>query len=214
MAAGEVVVFGADYSTYVRSARMTLEEKGVAYRLQPVDVFAGEGRTPGHLARHPFGKIPAFEHDGLSLYETSAIARYVDESFAGPPLQPGEPVARARMNQIISVIDNYAYPALVWKVFVERNAPALLQRPTDEAAILAALPEVRLCVGELERLAADARYLCGDTVSLADCWLVPVMHYFGGTPEGGELLAASPRLARWWGSVGERESVRHTVPAG
>ena len=84
------VVYGADYSVYVRIVRLALEEKGVAYDLVPVDAFAEGGPGEDYLRRHPFGRIPAFEHDGFSLYETGAIARYVDEAFEGPRLQPAE----------------------------------------------------------------------------------------------------------------------------
>ena len=75
-------VFGADYSVYVRIVRLCLVEKRIEYELTPIDVFAEEGPPQSYLARHPFGRIPAFEHDGFSLYETSAIARYIDEAFA------------------------------------------------------------------------------------------------------------------------------------
>jgi glutathione S-transferase len=81
-------VFGADYSVYVRIVRLCLIEKGVEYELLPIDVFAKEGPPQTYLARHPFGRIPAFEHVGFSLYETSAIARYIDETFGEPKLQP------------------------------------------------------------------------------------------------------------------------------
>jgi glutathione S-transferase len=75
----------------------------------PIDIFTVAGPSAEHLTRHPFGKIPAFEHAGFRLYEAGAITRYVDEAFPGPPLQPAEPQARARMNQIISIADSYAY---------------------------------------------------------------------------------------------------------
>jgi glutathione S-transferase len=65
-------LFGADYSVYVRAARLTLYEKGVDYDLVPVDVFAVAGPPSSYLARQPFGRIPALEHDGSNLYETGA----------------------------------------------------------------------------------------------------------------------------------------------
>ena len=78
------------------------------------------GSRPEHRARHPFGKIPAFEHDGFRLYEAGAITRYVDEALPGPRLQPEDPRGRARMNQIVSILDSYAYGTLVWDIYVER----------------------------------------------------------------------------------------------
>jgi Glutathione S-transferase, N-terminal domain len=90
------IVFGAPYSVYVRAVRLALEEKGVAYELVPVDIFAVDGPPSEHLTRHPFGKIPAFEHTGFCLYEAGAITRYIDEAFCRPATatcrspQPGE----------------------------------------------------------------------------------------------------------------------------
>lgn len=84
-AADKPMVFGAPYSVYVRAVRLALEEKGIAYELVPIDIFASDGPPPEHLMRHPFGKIPAFEHAGFRLYEAEAITRYIDEAFDGPP---------------------------------------------------------------------------------------------------------------------------------
>jgi glutathione S-transferase len=69
------VLFGAACSVYVRAARLTLLEKGVAHRLVEVDIFAPEGPPGDYLRRQPFARIPAFEHAGFRLYETGAITR-------------------------------------------------------------------------------------------------------------------------------------------
>ncbi len=91
------IIYGPAYGTYARSVRLALEEKGVAYKLEPVDIITGAANAADHLNRQPFAKVPAFEHDGFALYETAAIERYVDESFPGPKLQPQDPKQRARM---------------------------------------------------------------------------------------------------------------------
>ena len=94
-------LYGLERSVYTRIARLALEEKGVPYALHEVEIFGPGGVPPEQLARHPFGRIPALAHDGFVLYETGAITRYVDEAFAGPPLQPHEPARRARMPDAI-----------------------------------------------------------------------------------------------------------------
>jgi len=153
------IVFGAAYSVYVRAVRLVLHEKGVAYDLVPIDVFASSGVPPEHLARHPFGRIPAFEHDGFTLYESGAIARYIDAAFDGPPLQPAEPRAQARMNQALSVLDGYCYRTLVWDIFVERvRAPATGRAP-DEARIAAALPRADTCLRALAEIGGAGPWL-------------------------------------------------------
>jgi len=88
---------------------LTLEEKSVPYELVEVNVFAPGGPPADYLKIHPFARIPSFEHAGFRMYEAVPIARYIDESFGGPMLQPSDIRERARMNQIIAILDSYAY---------------------------------------------------------------------------------------------------------
>src|SRR5262249_7248917 len=115
-----LILYGLARSVYTRIARLVLEEKGVAYDLREVEIFGPSGVPAEHLARHPFGRIPVLAHGDLQLYETAAICRYVDEAFPGPSLQPSTPTGRARMAQIIGLLDSYAYRPMVWGVFVQR----------------------------------------------------------------------------------------------
>jgi len=207
----EPILFGASYSVYVRAARLALEEKRVPYRLVEVDIFAPEGPPPDYLQRHPFKRIPAFEHEGFRLYETGAITRYVDEAFAGPPLMPTAPRARARVNQIIGILDNYGYRPLIWDIFVERVRAPAQGRGADEAKIAAALPRAETCLRGIEALIDPAGpSLTGGNVSLADLHAAPMFAYFCMAREGAELLSSQPRLSRWWQSMRNRPSMTAT----
>src|SRR6266852_6085361 len=95
-----LVLHGYRYSVYVRIARLALAEKGVAYDRVEVNPFAPDVPAD-YFALHPFGRVPTLVHDDFALYETGAITRYLDETFAGPRLQPTVPRERARMTQII-----------------------------------------------------------------------------------------------------------------
>jgi glutathione S-transferase len=77
-----MIVYGIPY---VRAALLALEEKGADYEFAAM-APASLKQQP-HLSRHPFGRIPAFEHHGWMLYETQAIMRYVDAVVSGPRLQ-------------------------------------------------------------------------------------------------------------------------------
>src|SRR5436305_1434661 len=103
-----VVVHGVVGSPYLRGVLLGLEERGVAYRLNPIPL--GEHLKEPHLSRHPFGRVPAFEHDDFRLYETQAILRYIDAVFPGPSLQPTDARQAARMNQLMGVTDCYFAP--------------------------------------------------------------------------------------------------------
>jgi glutathione S-transferase len=205
-------LYGASYSVYVRTARLALEEKGVGYDLVEVDIFAPGGPTPEHLARHPFGKIPAFEHDGFRLYEAGAISRYVDDVFPGPALQPGDARPRARMNQAISIMDSYAYPNLVWGIFVEQVSAPARGRATDAAKLAAAMPKSATCLAALDALLGDLPFLAGAQVSLADLHAAPLFDYFAQAPAAPAMLARHPRLGAWLARMRARQSMLATVP--
>jgi glutathione S-transferase len=202
----EPVVYGRAFSVYVRIVRQTLEEKGVAYRLVEIDPFAPGGPPAEYRERQPFGRIPAFEHDGFRLYEAGAISRYVDEAFPGPALQPREPRARARMNQAISILDSYAYRTLVWDVFVERVRAPENGRAPDEARIVAALPKAETCLAALASL-SDGDWLAGAEYTLADIHAAPMFAYFRMAPEGLAIMARHARLERWWRAMAARPSM-------
>lgn len=205
-------VFGADYSVYVRAVRLALAEKDIAYDLTSVDVFAKEGVPPDYLERQPFGRIPAFEYDGLKLYETGAITRFIDEAFDGPRLQPSDPRQRARANQIMSIADNYVYPILVWGIYVERMKPSK-GGVADEVAISAALPRAETCLKVLEDLMGRGAWLAGEDLSLADLHVAPMFHYFLLTPEGRGMIQRHAILASWWARMAARPSMLATMPS-
>jgi len=206
------IVYGPATSPYVWSARLALAEKGVAHEL--VEVSAKEFRSEPHISRHPFGKVPAFEHDGFALYETQAIMRYIDEAFAATPLQPIELHPFARMNQIMGIVDAYLAPSLVGGVLYPRIVAPRLGLPTDDAKVAASLPQVRLCLGEIARLAGDQEFLAGDMVSLADLMAAPPLVYFREFAEGQAQFDELPALAAWLGRMEERQSVKVTRPPG
>lgn len=206
------VVYGSDYSVYVRIVRLALEEKGIDYELVPVDIFAD---TPPAFYRglQPFGRIPAFEHHGFSLYETGALTRYIDEAFDGPALMPATAQERARVNQIISIADNYAYPNLVWGYYVELiSKPAAGDAP-DEQKMEEARRMTRLCLDAISELAGPLPWLAGGTIGLADLYLAPMVDYFLKAAEAREAFGPRPRLTAWWEAVSQRPAMTATRPS-
>lgn len=202
-------LYGPAYSTYTRSARLVLEEKGVDYDLVEVNFLEG-GMPPEHIERQPFAKVPAFEHDGFTIYEFNAIGRYVDEAFDGPSLQPDNPKERARMNQAIGIVDSYTYPCTIGRLVWQRLVMPMLGSQPDEAAITASLPQVGKCMNVLAGLRGGNAYLIGANVTLADLHLVPIFDYFQNTPESGAILDQNPGLREWWQVVSARDSVKQT----
>lgn len=207
--AGTVIVYGLDDSVYVRIVRIALIEKGIEYELRQSNVFDPATLDPDYETIHPFRKVPAFEHDGFRIYETSAIVRYIDEAMAGPALQPAGKRARARMNQIISVIDSYAYYPLIQGLVIERLFAAEMGRAPDEKKIAASVPNARHAFTAIMALASGP-YLTGTMFTLADAWLAAFVGYIRPTKEGAALVEGNPALSRWWETVAQLPSVAGT----
>src|SRR3974390_572568 len=114
----DIIVHGVPGSPYMRAVQMGLEEKGAAYRIQVMG--PGELKSGAYLKKHPFGRVPAFEHGEFRLYETQAILRYIDDVIPSPPLEPTEPRLAARMNQIIGINDWYFFPRVAGTIVFNR----------------------------------------------------------------------------------------------
>jgi len=206
-----LVLHGYRYSVYVRIARLALAEKGVAYDRVEVNPFAPDVPA-AYLALHPFGRVPTLVHDDFALYETGAITRYVDRTFAGPALQPDQPRALGRMDQIIGVVDSYGYWPLVRQVFSHRVFRPAIGQPADEAEVGRGLAGAAKVLAALEVLAAPDAFLVGPALSLADLHLGAMLAYFAAAPEGAALLRDHPRLAAWWVRLSRRPSFAATNP--
>lgn len=205
-----IKLLGLRISVYTRIARLALEEKKVDYELEEVDVFADTGPPADYLERNPFGTIPCLVYGEFSLYETSAICRYLDEMFMGMPLQPVEPAPRARMNQIISVLDSYTYRPMVWDVYVQRIVVPGSGGRADEALIASALPTIKKVLQQIDLWRGDSDFLVGDAITLADLFAYPMLRYFIETGEGEAMLASFPRLKDWMKHMQARASARAT----
>jgi glutathione S-transferase len=203
-------LFGLERSVYTRIARLTLEEKGVPYLLQEVEIFGPSGVPEHHFDRHPFGRIPVLHDGDFSLYETSAITRYVDDAFPGPNLQPVDPRSRARMNQIIGLLDAYAYRSMVWGVFVQRVRVPLEGGIPNDAEINDSLQKAATCLNSLSILLGSAPFLTGEHISLADLHAYPILRYLCLAPEGNTLLKGYQELLRWYEAMLLRPSVFQT----
>lgn len=206
------IVYGPAGSTYVWSVRLGLAEKGVAHDLVHVDV--GAHREEPHLSRHPFAKVPAFEHDGFQLYETQAILRYIDERFHDAPLQSPDLHEFSRMNQIIGIVDAYGWPSIAAGILVNRMLAPRMGWPVDEDAVVKALPRAKLVMSEVARIQGQDPFLAGERVSLADFMVAPLLYYFRKMPEGEAPFAENPGLASWLRRIEERHSFQVTKPPG
>jgi glutathione S-transferase len=205
----EFCVFGVPGSPYVRAALLGLEEKGADYRIERLGPTAG--RSPDHLARHPFGRMPVLDHGDFRLYETQAILRYLDRVIPEPRLTPSDPKVEARMNQVIGIVDCYVMHDISSPIVFQRLIAPQFGMPVDEARFAAALPRARVCIDEIARLLGDEPYMAGDAVSIADLLLAAHLDFVPGVGEGREMLSRHPNLVAWLERMNARPSMINTT---
>ncbi|MEE2953406.1 MAG: glutathione S-transferase family protein [Pseudomonadota bacterium] len=208
----DIKLWGFDGSTYVRTVKMLLNEKGVSdYEQVPVNVLEGEPKSEEHLKRHPFGKVPVLDHDGMRIYETAAICQYLDTVLPGVSLIPSDPKSRARMDMVTNIVDSYAYGPIVGGVVAYHLFPDFVGGK-DDGAHRRGTENARKALVELMRIRGGDAFLAGDEISLADLYLAPLVAYIAMTPDKDEFLSIDG-LADWWGEVSDRESFKATDPS-
>lgn len=165
--------------------RWALEEVGQPYQVRLLS-FA-DMKQPAHLALHPFGQIPTYEHAGLSLFESGAIVLHLAEQHTG--LLPTDANARAHAIAWMFAALNTVEPPIFERSMAmigERNEPWYAQR----AAMLDT--RVRQRLGELSRRLGDADWLDG-AFSAGDLLMVTVLLRL----QGSGLVEEHPNLAAY-----------------
>jgi len=121
--AGDLVLFGDDRwtSPYVFSVFVTLEEKGIEYRIELISLQEKEHRRAEYCEPSVTGRVPAIRHGDFWLAESSAIEEYLDETFPPPKwprMYPEDARERARVRMV--------------QAFVRSDLlPLRLERPTS-----------------------------------------------------------------------------------
>ncbi len=203
-------LWGFDNSTYVRTVKMVLFEKGVNdYEQVQLNVLEGEPKSEEHRERNPFGKVPVLDHDGLRLYETAAICQYLETVLPGRSVIPTAPKDRARMDMATGIIDSYGYGALLG-VIAYHLFPDFIGGKDDEAH-RHNLATGRTVISELMRLRGPDTFIAGAEHSVADYFLAPIIAYIALTPHGDEMMAIHG-LGDWWSHVSALESFKATEP--
>lgn len=178
---------------------LALEHKRIEYTLRVLSVDTGDLKTPAYRAINPHGKVPAIVHDGFVLYESSAIAEYLEEAFpdSGAPLWPADPRLRAVGRRLAAEAEGYLYPP-IRKVFEQ----LVLRRDgsPDEAVLAKAKESADEKMTLLEQSLLGGFFLGGQP-TLADYAIYPLtallIRLGSRRPDLDLAGAVPPGLAEW-----------------
>lgn len=196
----DIKIYGVSQSTFTRTVRLTCHEKGIDYELVPM--------LPGQMgALNPFQKIPAITHGDLTLFESTAIVRYLDRTFPGQKLWPHDSRQVALCDQWVSAVNDSLFNSALRFL---ANHFGFLPVPQEMADKY--LAKARDVVPVFDRQLGQSRYLVGDSVTAADLFLAPMMFSFRTVPGLKEISEAAPNLGRWMRDMSVRPSMQATEP--
>ncbi|MEZ5667121.1 MAG: glutathione S-transferase family protein [Alphaproteobacteria bacterium] len=205
----DVTLYGLALSTYTRTVRLALEEKGVAYTLQPVEL-----RSPAHLAVQPFGKIPALRHGNVHLFETPAMLGYIDAAFPGPTLTPAGTMDRVHADQYASIFNDYLYASAIKSFVLPMVFPRGADGKPDMAVVEAGRAQTagHLAIVDAMLAGTAGTYMVGDAFTAADMYALPILFWVERMPGGEALLSGAPRVSACYRVASARASAAATVP--
>jgi len=202
----DLEIIGVLFSNYVRSIRMLCEEKGVAYTLNPARPHA-----PEVTCIHPAGQVPCLRHGDVALFESKAIATYIDKAFPGPKLIPDDALGAAKVEQWVSYT-NAKVDKWIMREFVVPSVFFDKAKGPDTARIEASLPEIDKCAKVLDDAVATTGYLAGSSLTYADINVLPMLATAMGFPATKEILSKYKNLSAYIARLTELPSYTTTAP--
>jgi len=206
--ADNAVLIGHPKSTFTRSIALGLYELGIPFKQIPCLPKSEEAFKIGV---NPFGHIPSLLVGGLSIFETVAIARFLDEKHSTGLRRTENNV---RVDQLVSVAADYVFRAVEYGCVKPRAAleESQVSEESIKISVAKGVEEVNFVLGEVEKLVdANGPFLVGAALSWADLFMYPALADLKSTPEGA-VLQALPRLHKWMAEMDKRESVQSTFP--
>ncbi|KAI8549003.1 hypothetical protein RHMOL_Rhmol07G0317300 [Rhododendron molle] len=208
-----VKVYGPAFSTAVSRVLACLIEKEVEFQLVAVNMAKGEHKKPDYLKIQPFGQVPAFQDESVSLFESRAICRYVSEKYANQGnkgLYGTNPLEKASIDQWLEAEGQSFSPPSSALVFQLAFAPRMKIKQ-DEGLIRQSEEKLKKVLDVYEKRLGENRYLAGDEFTLADLSHLPNTQYLVNATDRGELFTSRENVARWWGEISSRESWKKVV---
>ena len=198
-------VYGHPGSTCTRKVLTTLAEKNHPFEFVTVDIMKGQGQSPEHLARQPWGQVPVLEEDdGWQMIESRAIIRHLDQTLPGASLTPSSPRERARMDEWMSIEQSNFTPG-VMKILGQLMFARWRGEEPQMSIVEDGRTAVRKAVAVMERALGDREYIAAGSFSLADICFMPYVEYLFMCGEGG-LITEHPNTSAWWTRISERAS--------
>ncbi|KAL5557793.1 hypothetical protein UlMin_034004 [Ulmus minor] len=208
-----VKVYGPPMSTAVSRVLACLLEKDISYQLISLNMSKGEHKKPDYLKIQPFGQVPAFQDESISLFESRSICRYICEKHADKGnrgLYGTDLLSKASIDQWLEAEGQSFNPPSSVLAFQLVFAP-LMKLKQDPALISQNEKKLEKVLEAYEKRLGESRFLAGDEFSLADLSHLPNTQYLVTAGKRAELFTSKKNVGRWWAEISGRDSWKNVV---
>lgn len=190
---------GFRISNYHNKVRIALLERGIPFE---EDENVKPSQQEEYLAKSPMGKVPYLVVDGTLLRESGVILEYLEDAYSQKPLLPKEPLARARVRELV--------------VFIELHLELVARRmyrslgggkPVSDETREWVEKELTKGVRALKALVKFEPFIAGKELSIADCAAfvhLPLVTLVTKTFFGHDFLEDIPQMKPYLKMLGER----------
>ena len=196
-----IKVCGFRISNYHNKVLIALLEKGVPYE---EDCAIKPSQKPEYLALSPMGKVPYAEVDGARLCESAVILEYLEEAYPQKPLLPKDPLARAKVRELVTVIE------LHMELVARRLYGGLFGQPTPDSTKQSVEKDLAKGLRAFKALAKFDPFIAGKEFTLADCAAavhLPLVSLATKLAYGKDALEDIPQAKPYLKMLGERPAV-------
>uniref|UniRef100_A0ACD5UD41 Uncharacterized protein n=1 Tax=Avena sativa TaxID=4498 RepID=A0ACD5UD41_AVESA len=205
-----VKVFGSAAFTNVARVLVCLEEVGADYEVVDIDFPTKQHKKPEHLARNPFGEIPAFQDGDLVLFESRAIAKYILRKYRTDEvdmLRESNP-QEAAMVDVWTEVEAHQYNKALTPIVMECIInPTAYGIPTNQKVVDESVAKLNKVLKVYEAHLSEHEYLAGSFISFADLNHFAYTCRFMETPYA-PLFDAFPSVKSWWEKLMSRPSMK------
>ncbi len=219
---------------------ITLAEKRLDYEVRNVDLFKNEQYSPEYLKINPKGVVPALDHDGRVVIESTLICEYLDDCFPQPRLVPQDHWLRARMRLWSKSVDETLFEATrelsFSAMFRERmrnmteeqrqgryrnvgdpikraRLMSTYQEGVDSPYVFQGIGAFEMAFDKMEKdLASGGPWLLGTEMTLADVNMMPFVARIAYLNLLDLWIGQRPATQDWWRRVQALPSFVASIP--
>lgn len=219
---------------------ITLAEKGLDYEVRNVDLFKNEQYSPEYLKINPKGVVPALDHDGRFVIESTLICEYLDDCFPQRRLVPQDPWLRARMRLWSKAVDETLFEATrelsFSAMFRERmrnmteeqrqgryrnigdpikraRLMSTYEQGVDSPYVLQGIGAFEMAFEKMEKdLGSSGSWLLGEELTLADINMMPFVARIAYLNLLDLWIEERPATQAWWRRVQALPSFVASIP--